>query len=45
MSDIIQDTNSFMRTYWKKELQARVEKHESIWKIEQAKRHINNYKL
>lgn len=37
-------TKSFMSTYWKQELQARIEKQESIWKIKQAKRQLNNYK-
>jgi len=33
-----------MLSYWKQELQDRIEKRESIWKIKQAKQQLSNYR-
>jgi len=37
-------TKEFMRTYWQRELQDRIEKRASAWKINLAKYQLGKYK-
>ena len=37
-------TREFMRNYWQRELQERIEKRASAWKIRLAQLQLSNYK-